>query len=99
MDSCLLGNECINEMGTEANVEGQVREITERFATQSWFVVFVGLTVFLRAMRDGLDFETSLRARVNLVRGLSRSQLENCWSRMKLNPGATRLIRVLRQLG
>ena len=50
-------------------------------------------------MRDGLDFETSLRARVNLVRGLSRSQLENCWSRMKLNPGATRLIRVLRQLG
>jgi phosphoserine phosphatase SerB len=78
MDSCLISNECINEMGKEADKEAEVQEITHK------------------AMIEGLDFAWSLSRRLALIRGLSSEGLDRCWRRMRLNPGAPRLIYTLK---
>jgi phosphoserine phosphatase len=50
------------------------------------------------AMRGEIDFETSLRKRVSLLKGLDVSLLDRVYEeRLKLNPGAETLINTLKQ--
>jgi len=52
------------------------------------------------AMRGELDFESSLRQRVSLLKGLEVSALERVYNeRLHLNPGAEIMLKGLRQLG
>jgi phosphoserine phosphatase len=52
------------------------------------------------AMRGEIDFETSLRQRVSLLKGLEVSALERVYEeRLGLNPGAEIMIRRLKQQG
>lgn len=49
-----------------------------------------------RAMRGELDFESSLRARVALLRGLPEARLADVYAeRVRLNPGARTLVRTM----
>jgi len=50
-------------------------------------------------MRGELDFESSLRARVGLLKGLSESALAEVQVEIVLTPGAKTLIRTLQRLG
>jgi phosphoserine phosphatase len=52
-----------------------------------------------RAMRGELDFEESLRARVELLAGIPASALDDVSDALVLAPGARTLIRILRRLG
>lgn len=50
------------------------------------------------AMRGEIDFETSLRSRVSLLKGLPVSVLEQVYQqRLKLNPGAELMMRTLKR--
>jgi phosphoserine phosphatase len=52
------------------------------------------------AMRGEIDFETSLRKRVSLLKGLDVSVLEKVYDdRLRLNPGAEVLVSQLKQAG
>jgi phosphoserine phosphatase len=51
------------------------------------------------AMRGELDFETSLRKRVALLKGQSESIIAEVAKQVTLTPGATTLIRTLKKLG
>lgn len=51
------------------------------------------------AMNGELDFQTSLRRRVSLLRGLPVAALEQAAARMELMPGAATLIATMRQHG
>lgn len=52
------------------------------------------------AMRGEIDFETSLRRRMALLEGLDESALEHVYNeRLRLNPGAERMIEGLHQRG
>jgi phosphoserine phosphatase len=51
------------------------------------------------AMRGELDFESSLRARVALLKGLPESVLVDVQSEITLTPGARTLVRTLNKLG
>lgn len=52
------------------------------------------------AMRGEIDFETSLRSRVSLLKGLDVSALERVYEeRLQLNPGAEVMIQCLQQQG
>ncbi len=51
------------------------------------------------AMRGELDFESSLRARVALLKGLPESALAEVQNEIVLTPGARTLIRTLQRLG
>lgn len=51
------------------------------------------------AMRGEIDFKESLRKRVNLLRGLDSSVLEEVASKMPITEGAERLIKNLKTLG
>lgn len=51
------------------------------------------------AMRGELDFESSLRARVALLKGLPVSVLDEVQSEISLTPGARTLVRTLKKLG
>lgn len=52
-----------------------------------------------KAMQGKLDFETSLRSRVELLDGLTREEIANVFDRLTLTPGAKELIQVLKKLG
>jgi phosphoserine phosphatase len=52
-----------------------------------------------RAMRGELDFKSSFRERLALLKGLSRSEAEAFANRLPLTDGAERLISTLRRLG
>ncbi len=52
-----------------------------------------------RAMAGGLDFETALRTRVRLLRGLDTAALERARDQVRLTPGARTFVRTLRRLG
>jgi len=53
-----------------------------------------------RAMRGELEFEGALRARVALLAGLTRADVERCFAeRVRLNPGARTLIATMRAHG
>jgi len=52
------------------------------------------------AMRGEIDFETSLRQRVSLLKGLDVGALERVYNeRLQLNPGAELMIKALQQQG
>ena len=51
------------------------------------------------AMGGRMDFDESLRRRVEKVQGLALSDLEEVFKRIKLTPGAEELILVLKKLG
>jgi phosphoserine phosphatase len=51
------------------------------------------------AMRGELDFEEALRARVRLLKGLHRDDLQSLLRQLPYTPGVRRLVRVLKQLG
>lgn len=52
------------------------------------------------AMRGEIDFETSLRKRVSLLKGLEVSVLERVYDeRLQLNPGAEIMVKTLKQQG
>ena len=52
------------------------------------------------AMRGEIDFETSLRQRVSLLKGLDVTELEQVYEqRLKLNPGAEIMLKTLQQQG
>ncbi len=53
-----------------------------------------------QAMRGELDFEAALQARVRLLAGLPESALEQCFrERVKLNPGAQKLVETMNANG
>ncbi|HEY2877616.1 phosphoserine phosphatase SerB [Nocardioides sp.] len=52
-----------------------------------------------RTMRGELDFEESLRARVELLAGIPASALDEVYDALVLAPGARTLVRILRRLG
>ncbi|MDH5358023.1 MAG: phosphoserine phosphatase SerB [Gammaproteobacteria bacterium] len=52
------------------------------------------------AMRGEIDFETSLRQRVSLLKGLETSALERVYDeRLKINPGGELMLKCLQQQG
>lgn len=52
-----------------------------------------------RAMNGELDFEQSLRARVQMLKGLSERQVHEVLDEIRLTPGAATLCRTLNKLG
>lgn len=52
-----------------------------------------------RAMAGKMEFADALRERVSKLRGLPVAELENVAAAMRLTPGASDLIRVLKQMG
>ncbi len=83
MDSTLVNIECIDEIADMAGRKAEVAAITEA------------------AMRGEIkDFAESLRRRVALLRGVPETALEQVFAeRLRLNPGAERLIEVARDHG
>ncbi|MFA7438686.1 phosphoserine phosphatase SerB [Castellaniella sp.] len=83
MDSTLINIECVDELADMAGCKPQVAAITEA------------------AMRGEIPhYADSLRQRVALLRGLPESALEQVFrERLRLNPGAERLIEVVRGHG
>ncbi|MGH3440641.1 MAG: phosphoserine phosphatase SerB [Nitriliruptorales bacterium] len=51
------------------------------------------------AMAGDLDYETALRERVSLLRGLEADALERVRGRLRLTPGARTFVRTLKRLG
>lgn len=53
-----------------------------------------------RAMRGEINFETALRDRVTLLKGLEESVLDRCYAeRVRITPGARPLVRTMRREG
>lgn len=83
MDSTLVNIECIDEIADAVGRKAEVAAITEA------------------SMRGEIaDFPESLRRRVALLQGVPESALEQVFTeRLRLNPGAERLIEVARSHG
>ncbi|WP_238911846.1 phosphoserine phosphatase SerB [Achromobacter xylosoxidans] len=83
MDSTLINIECIDEIAGVAGVKDKVSEITEA------------------AMRGEIkDFAESLRRRVALLKGVPAEALEQVYTeKLRLNPGAERLITTAQAAG
>ena len=83
MDSTLINIECIDEIAGVAGVKDKVSEITEA------------------AMRGEIrDFSESLRRRVALLEGVPADALEQVYAeKLRLNPGAERLISTAQAAG
>ncbi len=82
MDSTIIGQECIDEMGAALGIGKKIARITEK------------------AMRGEIVFEDALRERVNLLKGLAVSRLQNVMdTRISLNSGARALVRTMRANG
>jgi len=83
MDSTLIRNECIDELAELAGVGPQVAAITEA------------------AMRGQIaDYAQSLRQRVALLAGADASLLQTvAEQRLRITPGAERLLQTARQAG
>ncbi|MNK95472.1 Phosphoserine phosphatase [compost metagenome] len=83
MDSTLINIECIDEIAGVAGVKDKVSEITEA------------------AMRGEIkDFAESLRRRVALLKGVPAGALEQVYAdKLRLNPGAERLITTAQSAG
>lgn len=52
-----------------------------------------------KAMNGRLNFRQSLLRRVGLLKGLSLNDLEKVYARLRLTPGADKLLKVLKKLG
>ncbi|MEO8298398.1 MAG: phosphoserine phosphatase SerB [Burkholderiales bacterium] len=83
MDSTLINIECIDEIADAAGRKAEVAAITEA------------------AMRGEItDFKESLRRRVAMLAGVPESALHQVFEqRLRLNPGAERLVSTLRSQG
>ncbi|PLP99927.1 phosphoserine phosphatase SerB [Cupriavidus pauculus] len=83
MDSTLITIECIDEIADFCGLKAEVSAITEA------------------AMRGEItDFNESLRRRVALLKGLDASVLDRVYAeRLKLSPGAERMLQTVQALG
>jgi phosphoserine phosphatase len=83
MDSTLISIECVDEIAAMAGRKAEVAAITEA------------------AMRGEIaDYKESLRRRVALLRGVPASALQRVHDeRLRLNPGAERLVAACRSAG
>ena len=83
MDSTLITIECIDEIADFCGLKAEVSAITEA------------------AMRGEItDFNESLRRRVALLKGLDASVLDRVYTeRLKLSPGAERMLQTVQALG
>jgi phosphoserine phosphatase len=73
-------------------------EVIELLAAHSGHQIEVG-ELTDRAMRGELDFESSLRERVALLKGIPEAALDEVYAALVLAPGARTLVRILRRLG
>jgi phosphoserine phosphatase len=83
MDSTLINIECVDEIADAVGRKAEVASITEA------------------AMRGEIaDYKESLRQRVALLRGVSVASMDKVYrQRLKLNPGATELVRACKDVG
>jgi phosphoserine phosphatase len=82
MDSTMIGQECIDELGAMAGVGERIATITAR------------------AMQGELDFETTLRERLTLMKGLSADAITRILAeRITFMPGGKALIATMRKNG
>jgi phosphoserine phosphatase len=83
MDSTLISIECVDEIAAAAGRKAEVAAITEA------------------AMRGEIaDYKESLRQRVALLRGVPATALERIYAeRLRLNPGAERLVAACKAAG
>jgi phosphoserine phosphatase len=83
MDSTLISIECVDEIADVVGKKAEVAAITEA------------------AMRGEIaDYKESLRRRVALLRGVSVESLQRVYDeRLRLNPGAERLVAVCKAAG
>ncbi len=83
MDSTLINIECVDEIADVAGCKAEVAAITEA------------------AMRGEIaDYKESLRRRVALLRGVTVADLEQVYvERLRLNPGAERLVAACKAAG
>ena len=83
MDSTLINIECVDEIADAAGRKAEVAAITEA------------------AMRGEItDYKASLRARVELLAGVPVAALESVYTdRLRLNPGAERLVSACQAAG
>ena len=83
MDSTLINIECIDEIADAAGRKAEVAAITEA------------------AMRGEItDYKDSLRQRVALLKGVSVASMDAVYrERLRLNPGATELVRACQAAG
>ncbi len=83
MDSTLINIECIDEIANAVGLKDEVARITA-----------------LTMSGEIKDFKESLKQRVALLKGTPQSALKEVYeNRLKLNPGADRLLSVCRQAG
>ena len=83
MDSTLINIECVDEIADAAGRKAEVAAITEA------------------AMRGEItDYKESLRQRVALLKGVSVASMDEVYrTRLRLNPGAARLVRACKDAG
>ncbi|WP_396434858.1 phosphoserine phosphatase SerB [Limnohabitans sp.] len=83
MDSTLIGIECIDEIADAVGRKAEVAAITEA------------------AMRGEItDFKDSLRRRLALLKGATLADMERVYTeRLKINPGAAKLIAACQKVG
>ncbi|MDE2607292.1 MAG: phosphoserine phosphatase SerB [Burkholderiales bacterium] len=83
MDSTLINIECVDEIADAVGKKDEVSAITEA------------------AMRGEIaDFKESLRRRVALLRGVTVADMEQVYTeRLRLNPGAERLVEACKAAG
>jgi phosphoserine phosphatase len=83
MDSTLINIECVDEIADVVGMKEEVAAITEA------------------AMRGEIaDYKESLRRRVKLLRGVTMADLEQVFvERMRLNPGAEKLVAACKAAG
>jgi phosphoserine phosphatase len=83
MDSTLINIECVDEIADAVGMKAEVAAITEA------------------AMRGEIaDYKESLRRRVALLKGVTMADLEEIYvQRMRLNPGAERLVQACKAAG
>jgi phosphoserine phosphatase len=83
MDSTLINIECIDEIASVVGLREEVARITE-----------------MTMQGEILDFKESLRQRVKLLKGAPAAALEQVYNqRLRLNPGAQRLLEICRTAG
>ena len=73
-------------------------EVIELLAEEAGCLPQVGW-ITQQTMAGELDFETSLRERVRLLRGLDAAAVERVRTRIRLTPGARTFVRTLKRLG
>jgi len=83
MDSTLINIECIDEIASAVGLKDEVARITA-----------------LTMSGEIKDFKESLKQRVALLKGTPQNALKEVYeNRLKLNPGADRLVSVCREAG